>query len=185
MTIDSIVNTGRFQVAFPLWLEEICPVQAAISYVSKECTGYNDVDDILNTALARLNNAKCQGVPISRQYVFATFKNLVRDRYRKLKSEHEQRNKSEELQLNRDSNEGVSKNSNTDERSEWALEAISQLDLRRRVIAKLRFHKPHKFTFKEIGDIIGYSESTARMEFNNTREIIKSYVNAKTSAQSN
>jgi len=44
---------------------------------------------------------------------------------------------------------------------------------------KLRYHPSRKFTFKEIGDIIGYSESTARMEASKVNESIKTYVRAK------
>ena len=184
MTINNSLNTDRFQLKFPLWLEEILPVQSAMSYVRNQSSNNSNVDDILNLALQRLNNSRCRGGQINKGYVFTTLRNLVLDRNKKLKSECDKRSKSEESRLNRPSKEIVSKNS-SDDKSKWVFEAINQFDLRSRVIVKLRSHPSHKFTFKEIGDIIGYSESTARMEFKNICKIIKSYVNAKTYTRSN
>ncbi|MBW7991914.1 MAG: sigma-70 family RNA polymerase sigma factor [Planctomycetes bacterium] len=180
MTINNSLNTDRFQLKFPLWLEDILPVQSAMSYVRSRSSRNSDVDDILNLALERLRKSRCRGVQINKGYVFTTLRNLVIDRNKKLKSERDKRSESEESRLHRPSKEIVSKNSNDDEKSKWVFEAINQFDLRGRVIVKLRCHPLYKFTFKEIGDIIGYSESTARTEFKNIREIIKSYVNAKT-----
>ena len=173
MAGNDSINTDTPQ--FPLWLEEIVPIKSAISYINRK--GFrDDVADILAVACQRLDNAKEQGKQISKPYIFVTLRNLAYDTYRKQESE---RKKKEKLKSQAKKNP-EKKSIITDSEDEIVIdlinEAIKELDLRRRVITKLRCHSSHKFTFKEIGSIIGYSESTAREEFKSVCKIIKSYV---------
>jgi RNA polymerase sigma factor (sigma-70 family) len=178
MISDNSINIGTAQFQFPLWLEEIVPVNHAISYINRGEIRDN-VDDILSVAYHRLDNARKKGRQINKSYVFVTLRNLNIDRYRKQQSE---RKKEEVARLQSKvyaKEKTVTESDYTEMAAEFANEAMETLDLRKRVIAKLRCNPSRKFTFKEIGNIIGYSESTAREEFKNIRKVIEAHVNAK------
>ncbi len=175
MTDSFYKNKYSFQVEFPPWLEAILPVQIAVNYINKQLSGDDCIDDILNTALKRISDARSQNKPINEGYVFATLRNLVIDRIRKLK--REANNKEKEITRTIKSVNSIIKDLDV---LEIINRKIKTLDLRKRVIIKLRCHTSHKFTFKEIGDILGYSASTARMEFKSACDIIEASINKST-----
>ena len=169
--MDSNESTNIDMPQFPLWLEGIVPAKSAIYYIN--CKGFrNDVEEILATACQRLDNAKKQGKQISKHYVFVTLRNLVIDTYRKQKSERKKKERLKSQAKNIPKKKSIVEAGENEIVMELVDKAIEGLDLRKRVITKLRCHPSRKFTFKEIGNIIGYSESTAREEFKSICKII-------------
>jgi RNA polymerase sigma factor (sigma-70 family) len=170
---------------FQKWIEHLIPVRSVIRFI-KSRGFHNEVPDICAKYCIKLDQVKKQVDSITKSYARKTLSNLVKDEYRQIAID---RQKKDDLQ--RESSNGVADSIQgsieQEEEKEKILKlvefAISQLrlGLRERVIIKLYTYPQHQFTFKEIANIVGYSESTARVEYHRYLAHIRTYVKQKMS----
>jgi len=179
------MNTDPTKFEFQPWLESIAPVNKVSFYIIR--SGHEAyLYDLLYTINMRLENARKRCKQINHGYVFVTVRNIVIDKHRELKRKRTKdaklRSRLAEIAPKKrtilDDLAGAEK-----ERHALIYKAIDILNLRKRIVVKLRLDPDYKFTFKKIGELIGYSESTAREEFKISCRIIASYVDRNTCTQ--
>jgi DNA-directed RNA polymerase specialized sigma24 family protein len=169
---------------YPLWAEDILPYNQACGYISKKGRRENR-HAILNTVLERLDRARQKpGRKINKSYVFVALRNAVTDCWRK----ESKQPASNEFTENSDAAESqtcddpIKYLKNHQDLLNSILIEMGRLDVRSRVLVKLKCHESYRFTFKELADIVGYSESTARMEYNKYIQIIRGICKDKETA---
>lgn len=165
---DNVPEPG---IQFPNWLEEILPVNMAKGYLRRRCPlGVHD--DILNEVAKKLFPHYNSGKHLNRAYVFSAVRSCVIDYHRKVTKEPNTIQINEQTRTAKHSK----RNNELKEFSDQIDEVLSQLkslDLRARVLIKLRLHHSYRFTYKDLGDILGYSEATVRQEYKKYINIIR------------
>ena len=170
---------------FPPWLEDIIPLSDVVSRIKKKGL-VNDVADICADYYIRMEQAKKLVDNITVGYAYEILDNLIYDTYRKIESELK-KGKGKQIispQVAADPTENIIKKEEEEKRIRLVELAINKLGLglREQVIIRLKvyrpqkFNRPQKFTFKEIANIVGFSESTVRVEYNTYFAFINNYV---------
>lgn len=182
MPVEMRLDRCQSDVDFPTWLEDVLPVQQVAEYV-RDRLGQNEVNHILSLLLFRLDRTRSNGNQVTEGYAFVTLKHLVIDRHRSLQTKREEERILTESKTTPNVESSHWELASNEEIQTWAIEAINQLDPRSRIIGRLRHHRAHRFTYREIGDIIGFSESTVRIEYKRIRSMIRLYVKKKLDAR--
>lgn len=165
---------------FPPWIEQLIPIDKVKFHIGKWGLN-NEFDDICSEYSLKLEKLKKNGSEITGAYAFTILKNLCNDQHRKNNREQQlikklQKNNPETV-ANPASNQ-IEQKEEKEKKIKLVELAIDQLglELRERVILRLKTYQPQKFTFKEIAKIVGYSESTARVEYNKCYDRISNCV---------
>jgi len=172
---------------FPLYLEKPISPANIFSHIRKKgVVDYNDIADICSKYCTKLDKAKKLVDNITVGYAYEILDNLIYDTYRKIESELK-KGKGKQIispQVAADPTENIIKKEEEEKRIRLVELAINKLGLglREQVIIRLKvyrpqkFNRPQKFTFKEIANIVGFSESTVRVEYNTYFAFINNYV---------
>lgn len=156
---------------FAPWLEQILPRRRALRYIRSR-GGHLWAEDICQDVSTKLAKQYENGKDITASYVFTSLRNMVTDYHRRKKAreraEEKRARKQEEIKQ-KEPLKGLIEELRQ-ERQENRLYTrvvrhIDKLDLKQRVILKLRTNRGYKFTFAQIADIIGYSESAVRIKY--------------------
>lgn len=167
---------------FPPWLNDIISIKSAVNRLCK--WGFErHVDDICSTFVVNMERAMGRNKKISIAYALKSLRNLGIDYWRKEKSEQKKAERAsrhlEKEMLAEQKLTLLEQLAHAEDRGllDKVLNACG-LPLRDRVIVKLRCNDIHKFTYGEIGNIVAYSEATARTEFKRISEYIESKRNS-------
>jgi RNA polymerase sigma factor (sigma-70 family) len=172
------------------WTPEDTP-DALIPYesvqrISKSYGLGNYADDVYQEMYLKLDNAKRQGKPSSKKYAFGILRNLLRDLLKKLDEVPKPAKRQSDLAESGHPELRQSSPEETAARKELitkVVDSIKGLTCRRRVVFYLRHYRHGKFTFREIGIVIGLSPSGARLEYSKALEYIRAGLTAEERAQ--
>jgi RNA polymerase sigma factor (sigma-70 family) len=177
---------------FPSWIEQILPARRVVAYIRTRDL-LKEAEDICSTLSTRLENARRPGKIITTGYAWVVLRNLAIDKYRKINAERKKGEKDRQKAKVADppldtGTPVVDKliHAESEERAQKLVaDAIDRLGLRQRVIIKLKVDPLHKFTFKEIGQIVGYSESSVRVEYKKIHIGIEKFVYDRLNTENN
>lgn len=168
---------------FPPWLAEIMTPSQAWDYVCRQ--GFEQyADDICSMVVPRMENARERHKEIRIGYIKVALKRLGIDFWRKDKSEkRKQERKAAKLEKEKLKEEKLSLperlvRNGREDLLDKIINKIGGLNLRDRVIVKLKCHREHKFTYKEIANVTNFSASTVRVEFGRICTHIESKLNS-------
>jgi RNA polymerase sigma factor (sigma-70 family) len=177
------ITEKSLRYVFPQWLEEVLHIDS----VYARCRQWglsNDSDDIASLLTEKLTEAKNRGKEITRSYAWRTLLNTAADHGRQY-SMHKaaiENYSMDELLLENETCKQREQEIFTEAHYQLTREAIELLDDRPKFIIKMRFNPEYQHTYANIAGILGCSESTARIECDNTLARIKTYIMRNTDA---
>ena len=141
----------------------------------------NYADDICQEMRCRLEKDKQEGKAMSWKHAFGILRNIARGKSRPLRQQRAHRKRLTDIL------KAGSQDSQTTCPAELAtrkelIERIykirDELNWRQRIVFNLRCMLENKLTFKQIGQVIGFSESTAREEFHKACDYVRARLSA-------
>jgi RNA polymerase sigma factor (sigma-70 family) len=168
-------DAGKFEP----WLENILPRRVAIRYLYSRGAGKN-AEDICQDVSQKIARHRKKNKHITAGYIWISLRNMANDYCRREKAlinKHKRYEQKQKKQKQKDPLRTVFKDLDKSARAnklyDKVVELINNLDLKKRTILKLRNHEIHTFTFSQIADIIGYSESSVRITYHQIERDIK------------
>ena len=125
-------------------------------------------DDIYQDIFCRLKRAIREGKKVDKHYAYSILRNLATDKYRELGRQRKHAQELNDRATTQAENNQIDcpyENVARNELKEIVASIIPRLNKRRKIIVTLYALSNEKFTFSDIGKIIGCSESTVRVDY--------------------